>query len=70
MYLVKLLPTLLLNSSVEHAVQVLEQHQFNPGPELVMLLRRIAAAKPEFVRACEAANFRRGKPYLLPVRRH
>ena len=47
MRLVKLLPTLLLNSSVEHAMQVLEQHQINPGPELVMLLRRIAAAKPE-----------------------
>ena len=40
-------------------MQVLEQHQFNPGPELVMLLRRIAAAKPDFVRACEAANLQR-----------
>ena len=55
--MVKLLPTVLLNSSVEHATQVLESH--NPGPELVSLLRRVASAKFGFVRACEDANFQR-----------
>ena len=55
MHLVKLLPTILLNSCVEHATQVLEHHGFNPGPELVALMRRVAAAKPGFVSACEAA---------------
>ena len=59
MRLVKLLPTVLLNSSVEHATQVLESHGFNPGPELVSLLRRVASAKFGFVRACEDANFQR-----------
>ena len=59
LHLVKLLPTVLLNSSVEHATQVLEQNRFNPGPELVALLRRVANAKPAFLRACTDANLRR-----------
>ena len=59
MHLVKLLPTVLLNSSVERATQVLERHGFNPGPQLVSLLRRVASAKFGFVRACEDANFQR-----------
>ena len=56
-HLVKLLPTVLLNSSVEHAAQMLEQHRFNPGP--VALLRRVASAKPAFLRACTEANLLR-----------
>ena len=59
LHLVKLLPIVLLNSSVEHATQVLEQNRFNPGPELVALLRRVANAKPAFLRACTDANLRR-----------
>ena len=59
LHLVKLLPTVLLNSSVEHAAQMLEQHRFNPGPELVALLRRVASAKPAFLRACTEANLLR-----------
>ena len=57
LHLVKLLPTVLLNSSVEDAAQMLEQHRFNPGPKLVALLRRVASAKPAFLRACTEANF-------------
>ena len=59
LHLVKLLPTVLLNSSVEHATQMLEQNRFNPGPELVALLRRVANAKPAFLRACTDANLLR-----------
>ena len=59
LHLVKLLPTVLLNSSVEHAAQMLEQHRFNPGPELVALLQRVASAKPAFLRACTEANLLR-----------
>ena len=55
MHLVKLLPTVLLNGCVEHTTQVLEQHNFNPGPEL------------GFVRACEDANLQRAHSRLNDV---
>ena len=64
MHLVKLLPTILLNSCVEHATQVLEHHGFNPGPELVALMRRVASAKLGFVSACEDANLQRVRSRL------
>ena len=38
---------------------MLEQNRFNPGPELVALLRRVASAKPAFLRACTDANLLR-----------
>ena len=59
LHFVKLLPTVLPNSSVEHATQMLQQNRFNPGPELVALLRRVANAKPAFLRACTDTNLLR-----------
>ena len=38
---------------------MLEQNRFSPGPELVALLRRVASAKPAFLRACTDANLLR-----------
>ena len=60
----------------EPATQVLERHGFNPGPELVSLLCRVASAKFGFVGACEDANFQRTHSricegnHVLSARRH